>query len=220
MYNNHIDKIILKYKTQFYFDTYLLVSIFARIVFEMSVTRERILELGENLIRTKGYNAFSYQDISTELGIKNAAVHYYFPSKENLGTSIVKTNIQRFEEMIDNMHSRGFDEWQQLDTFIKIYIKSHREQKLCLIGSLGTDFNTLSQSTQSELIKMTETIHKWLTDVLTVGKEKGLFAFNEESQNRATQIFSTLVASLQLSRIIEKIDYKSVCTSIVDGLKA
>ena len=126
----------------------------------MSVTREKIIELGENLIRTKGYNGFSYQDISTELGIKNAAVHYYFPSKENLGTSIVKTNIQRFEEMIDNMHSRGFDERQQLDTFIKIYIKSHREQKLCIVGSLGPDFNTLSATTKTELIKMTEIIHK------------------------------------------------------------
>ncbi|HKI87734.1 MAG TPA: TetR/AcrR family transcriptional regulator, partial [Draconibacterium sp.] len=73
----------------------------------MSVTREKILELGENLIRTRGYNAFSYQDISSELGIKNAAIHYYFPSKKNLGTSIVKTNIQRFEEMIDNMQSRS-----------------------------------------------------------------------------------------------------------------
>ena len=95
----------------------------------MSITREKIIELGENLIRTKGYNAFSYQDISSELGIKNAAIHYYFPSKENLGTSIVKTNIQRFEEMAGNMNSRGFDEWHQLETFIKIYTKSHREQK-------------------------------------------------------------------------------------------
>ncbi len=51
----------------------------------MSITRERILELGENFIRTKGYNAFSYQDISSELGVKNAAIHYYFPSKENFG---------------------------------------------------------------------------------------------------------------------------------------
>jgi len=70
---------------------------------KMSITREKIIELGESLIRTKGYNAFSYQDISSELGIKNAAIHYYFPSKENLGTSIVKTNIQRFEEMTYNM---------------------------------------------------------------------------------------------------------------------
>jgi AcrR family transcriptional regulator len=185
----------------------------------MSVTREKILELGENLIRTKGYNAFSYQDISTELGIKNAAIHYYFPSKENLGTSIVKTNIQRFEEMIENMHSRNFDEWQQLDTFIKIYIKSHREKKLCIVGSLGPDFNTLNETIITELIKMTEIILKWLTEILTSGRDKKIFDFNDEPQNKATLIFSSLVASLQLSRIKDKIDYKSVCQAIIEDLK-
>ena len=185
----------------------------------MSVTREKIIELGENLIRTKGYNAFSYQDISTELGIKNAAVHYYFPSKENLGTSIVKTNIQRFDEMVDNMHSRGFDEWQQLDTFIKIYIKSHREQKLCLVGSLGPDLNTLSDTTKTELIRMTERILNWLTNILTSGKEKKIFAFTDEAQNKAIVIFSSLVASLQLSRIIDKMDYKSICQAIIEDIK-
>jgi len=185
----------------------------------MSVTREKIIELGEHHIRTKGYNAFSYQDISTELGIKNAAVHYYFPTKENLGTSIVKTNIQRFEEMIDNMHSRGFDEWKQLDTFIKIYIKSHREQKLCIVGSLGPDFNTLSETTKTELIKMTEVILTWLTSILTQGKEKQIFVFSEDPQIKATIILSSLVASLQLSRIIDKIDYKSICHAIIKDLK-
>ena len=185
----------------------------------MSVTREKIIELGENLIRTKGYNAFSYQDISTELGIKNAAVHYYFPSKENLGTSIVKTNIQRFEEMVDNMHSKGFDEWQQLDTFIKIYVKSHREQKLCIVGSLGPDFNTLSVSTKTELIKMTELILNWLTNILATGKEKNTFSFKEQPANKAMLIFSGLVASLQLSRIMDKLDYKSVIQAIIEDLK-
>lgn len=185
----------------------------------MSVTREKIIELGENLIRTKGYNAFSYQDISKELGVKNAAIHYYFPSKENLGTSIVKTNIQRFEEMVDNMHSRGFDELQQLDTFIKIYMKSHREQKLCLVGSLGPDLNTLNNSTKSELIKMTEIILNWLTNILATGKTKNIFKFNEDPHHRATVIFSSLVASLQLARIIDKLDYKSICQTIIEDIK-
>jgi len=181
----------------------------------MSVTREKIIELGENLIRTKGYNAFSYQDISTELGIKNAAVHYYFPTKENLGTSIVKTNIQRFEEMVDNMHSRGFDERQQLDTFIKIYLKSHRENKLCIIGSLGSDFETLNETTKTELKRMTEIILKWLTNILVTGKEKKIFVFNENPQSKAIMIFSSLVASLQLSRVMDKMDYKSICMTII-----
>lgn len=185
----------------------------------MSITREKIMELGETLIRTKGYNAFSYQDISSELGIKNAAIHYYFPSKENLGTSIVKTNIQRFEEMLENMHSRGFDEWQQLETFIKIYIKSHREQKLCIVGSLGPDFNTLNETTKTELVRMTEIILKWLADILTKGRDKKLFFFKEDPQNKAVVIFSSLVASLQLTRIIDRLDYKNIYQSITENLK-
>jgi AcrR family transcriptional regulator len=185
----------------------------------MSITREKIMELGENLIRSKGYNAFSYQDISSELGIRNAAVHYYFPSKENLGTSIVKNNIQRFEEMVENMHSRGFDEWHQLETFIKIYIKSHREQRLCIIGSLGPDFNTLSETTKVELKRMTEIVLKWLTDLLIVGREKKIFVFKEDPYNKSLVILSCLIASLQLARILNKIDYKSIYQTITDDLK-
>lgn len=185
----------------------------------MSVTREKIMELGENLIRTKGYNAFSYQDISSELGIKNAAIHYYFPSKENLGTSIVKTNIQRFEEMVENMRSRGFDEWQQLESFIKIYVKSHREQKLCIIGSLGPDVNTLNEPTKAELIRMTEMILKWLTGLLSSGKQKKLFSFKQEPQNKALMLLSSLIASLQLSRIMKNIDYKIIHQNIIEDLK-
>lgn len=184
----------------------------------MSITRERILELGENLIRTNGYNAFSYQDISSELGIKNAAIHYYFPTKANLGISIIKTNIQRFEEMIDNMNSRGFDEIQQLDTFIKIYIKSHREQKVCLVGALSPAFETLNDSTQIELKKLINIILNWLTDILTSGRQKGLFIYKDTPENRAAKIFSTLVASLQLSKVIS-FDFKNICISVLEEIK-
>jgi len=185
----------------------------------VSLTREKILELGENLIRTKGYNAFSYQDISSELGIKNAAVHYYFPSKENLGTSIVKTNIQRFEEMTDNMQSRNFDEMHQLETFLKIYLKSNREQKLCIMGSLGPDFNTLNESTKNELKKMTDMIIVWLTNLLEQGRLKGVFGFKNTAGEKALIILSTMIAGLQLARIMEKVDFKSIYQSILDDVK-
>ena len=186
----------------------------------MSITREKIIELGENLIRTKGYNAFSYQDISSELGIKNAAVHYYFPTKENLGTSIVKTNIQRFEEMVDNMQSRNFDEMHQLETFLKIYLKSNREQKLCIIGSLGPDFNTLNESTRNELKKMTDMIIVWLTKLLDQGLSKGIFSFRCKPADKALTILSTMVAGLQITRVMDNVDFKSIYQSILDDIKS
>jgi len=180
----------------------------------MSVTREKILELGEELILTKGYNGFSYQDISTALGIKNAAVHYYFPSKETLGASILKTNLQRFEEMVENMTNRDFDEWHQLEAFMKIYLKSSRDSKICLIGSLGTDVNTLSEPMQMELQKMVERILTWLTETLENGSQKGLFQFRISADDQAIQILSSLVAGLQLARVLGKQAFKSIQQSI------
>lgn len=184
----------------------------------MSVTRERILELGEELILNKGYNGFSYQDISNVLGIKNAAVHYYFPTKENLGVSILKTNTQRFDEMVENMQSRNFDEWHQLEAFMKIYLKSNRENKICLIGSLGTDINTLSDPMKNELQKMVGRILEWLEIILEDGRKKGLFSFTPPAHDQALQLLSSLVAGLQLARILNKSDFKIIHQTIWENL--
>ena len=185
----------------------------------MSVTRERIMELGEKLILEKGVNAFSYQDISSELGIKNAAIHYYFPAKANLGTSIIKNNIQRFEEMIDNMNIRKFNEWEQLESFIQVYSKSNRERKVCLIGSLGPDYNTLPDASQKELEHMTRLIKEWLTSILKNGREKNLFAFRGDPENRALIILSNMVASLLLARIMDKNVFREIRQTLLDDLK-
>ena len=184
----------------------------------MSLTREKILELGEELLLTKGYNAFSYHDISKKLGIKNAAVHYYFPAKENLVTSIVKNNILRFEEMVDNMNTRKFDELNQLKTFLKIYAKSNREEKICLFGSLGSDFQTLSETTQVELKKMLDKVTNWLSEILESGRKKGLFDFRCDAGDKASLLLSNLVAGLQISRINSKNDFKNIQTLIFEDL--
>ena len=47
---------------------------------QKSETAEQILDLAETLIQTRGYSAFSYQDIADSLGIRKASIHYHFPS--------------------------------------------------------------------------------------------------------------------------------------------
>ena len=42
-------------------------------------TRERILDSAQALAQARGFNAFSYADIATELGVKKASIHYHFP---------------------------------------------------------------------------------------------------------------------------------------------
>ncbi len=66
----------------------------------MSDTRETIIALADQLIRTKGFNAFSYADISAPLDIKNAAIHYHFPNKADLGIAVIEQEIAKLNDCI------------------------------------------------------------------------------------------------------------------------
>jgi len=53
-------------------------------------TRTQILDIAEQLARQRGFSGFSYRDISQPLGIRNAAVHYHFPTKADLGIALLE----------------------------------------------------------------------------------------------------------------------------------
>jgi hypothetical protein len=61
-------------------------------------------------------------------------------------------------------------------------------------------------------------ILNWLTSILASGKQKKIFTFKEEPRNKAVVLLSSLIASLQLSRILEKLDYKSIYQTILEGV--
>ena len=52
-------------------------------------TRSRILDVAEQLVQTRGFNGFSYADISAELGITKASLHYHFATKAEHGRTLV-----------------------------------------------------------------------------------------------------------------------------------
>ena len=59
-------------------------------------TKQSILDLAQEFIQVRGYNAFSYQDISDRLKIQKASIHHHFHSKEDLGTEVLEGARSRF----------------------------------------------------------------------------------------------------------------------------
>ena len=65
-----------------------------------SQTSERILDIAERLVQTRGFNNFSYADIASELGITTASLHYHFPGKAELGHALITRYAQRFSQAL------------------------------------------------------------------------------------------------------------------------
>ncbi|MGV3597214.1 MAG: TetR/AcrR family transcriptional regulator [Bacteroidota bacterium] len=166
----------------------------------MTATRETIIQLGDTLIRQKGYNAFSYQNISKPLGVKNAAIHYHFPTKTDLLISVIQFQIQKFEVFVEDVS--GLNELEQVRRFLEIYTDAFCNNSVCFVGAMATDWDTVDEDAKPHMKKMASGIYEWLTNSLENGLQKGSLLFNEPPATKALLIITNMMAATQLGRIL------------------
>lgn len=174
----------------------------------MNDTRSEIIRLANELIRSVGYNAFSYTDISKQLNIKNAAIHYYFPAKSDLGIAVIKENQSLFLDKTEQWSKLDYrQQYKKYITMHDSFIKTHWT---CIVGSLAPSFDTLPENMQKELQKLVNMILDWLTDLLAKGKDSKVFDFKETPRTIANITHSALLSSLQMNKVLRNDIYKSI----------
>ncbi|WP_205500718.1 TetR/AcrR family transcriptional regulator [Rufibacter psychrotolerans] len=166
-------------------------------------TKEKILDLAEALMQEKGFGEFSYAHLSAELNIKNAAVHYHFPSKEDLGKAIIERAGQRFLDWCQQESMQQVTAKERLSAFMDVYYRQNLERgiRLCLVGSSAAAFPALPPGMQQEVLAMTSQILEWLARTLEEGRENWEFNFNGSARAMAGVFLSAISGALQLSRI-------------------
>jgi TetR/AcrR family transcriptional repressor of nem operon len=166
----------------------------------MIATRDEIIGLADQLIRSKGFNAFSYSDISAAMDVRNAAIHYHFPSKSALGISVIDEELARIATSRQEWAHLPGDE--QIKRIMQGFFDKSRKGMICLTGSLTPDYETFSPDMQLKVVEMCEAILGWLGNCLEKGREERTLHFHGKAPDRALLLMSTLVSSLLLSRIL------------------
>ena len=80
-----------------------------------------ILLAAQDLLQTRGYAGFSYQDLSDRLGIAKPSIHHHFATKEALALALV-----------EGLRARGV---------VQVMVYDHNEQ--LRIQALGEQIRTL-----------------------------------------------------------------------------
>lgn len=87
-------------------------------------TKEKILEVANDLFAEKGFNGTSIRDIAKNADVNLSAVNYHFSNKENLYAQVFQLNHKWMEESIgqigtdDSIDSKEFT-WRVFDFFVK-----------------------------------------------------------------------------------------------------
>jgi AcrR family transcriptional regulator len=179
-------------------------------------TRERIIQLTDTLIRDQGYNAFSFYDIAQKLKIKNASIHYYFPTKTDLGIALLESHTERLHRLQASVQGKGAI--SKLKAFLSIYNVIHSEGRVCIVGSLATDLKTVEPKMAKALTVFANEILEWVTSILKEGKENNTFSFPESPRTKALMIITNMLAAVQLTRLTGDKDFVTVRENVLGGL--
>ena len=162
---------------------------------------EQILELAQEFIQVRGYNAFSFQDIADQLGIKKASIQFYYPRKVLLGCEVVRRYQAQFIPLRDRIRKETPAGWVQLNTYLQpFYQVSGGGNLVCLCGVLGGEFMSLPPEVQAEVKGFFRFHESWLVEILQQGREVGDFAFVNHPQGLAKTMLSALQGALIIAR--------------------
>jgi TetR/AcrR family transcriptional regulator, transcriptional repressor for nem operon len=184
-------------------------------------TAERILDVAERLVQTRGFNGFSYADIAGELGMTKAALHYHFAGKAELGEALVTRYAERFAAALAAVASRGDDGPTALRAYADLYRDVVREGRMCLCGMLAAEYQTLPEPMRTAVARFIDDNETWLTGVLRRGRADGTLAFEGPPADAARMIVGSFEGAMLLARPFGDVRrFETAANSLLSGLRS
>ena len=160
----------------------------------------RILDLAERLIQVRGYNGFSYADIAEAMQVTKASLHYHFPSKAELGRSLMARYLQGFLKALADIDQQAKGPTQKLESYVALYADVIADGRMCLCGMLAAEFATLPVPVRDEVLRFFDANEAWLATVLEHGRRDGQFVFDGRAIEVARMIVASLEGAMMLAR--------------------
>jgi TetR/AcrR family transcriptional repressor of nem operon len=169
---------------------------------ETTDTPERILDVAERLVQTRGYDGFSFADIADEIGIRKASIHHHFATKGDLGLALLSRFRRRCREAFAVIETDDPDPIRRLRAYARVFEETFsREGRMCLCGMLAAGHATLPEPMREELIRALADHEDWLDRTIRAGQKSGQVRSSPASRQLARTLFSSLEGALLLSRV-------------------
>ena len=163
-------------------------------------TSQRILDIAERLVQTRGFNGFSYADIAEAMKVTKASLHYHFRAKADLGKRLIERYEANFLAALARIDAETADPPEKLRRYAAIYGSVLREHRMCLCGMLAAEFETLPEPMRNDLRHFFDENERWLTAVLKRGKKEGTLKFSGTPTATAQALVGSLEGAMMMAR--------------------
>lgn len=153
---------------------------------EIPTTREEILSVARNLIQTRSYLGFSFQDVADEVGIRKPSLYHHFPTKEALGVEVLHEATHAFRKWAAvTPHTAG----GKLSAYFDLYRWDLRAGSgMCPAGALAPGWDCIEPKLRSAVRSLRDEQVQWLS---------GVFSADPRNHRRAGELAAFVFAACQ-----------------------
>jgi AcrR family transcriptional regulator len=166
------------------------------------VTDQNLLEGLMSVIRSKGYDGSSLNDLANSTGLKKASLYHRFPKGKKEITSAVLMYVEQWVEL--NIVGELTDRTQKPNERLKSVIESIDDlyeggEKICILRALTMENNMELFGKQLKNI-----MTSWIAGFTNLGISFGLS--EKESKNKAEQTLILVQGSLIVSKAMSTLE--------------
>lgn len=185
-------------------------------------TAERILEEARGLIARRGYNGFSYADISDAIGIRKASIHHHFASKADLAIAVVEQS--RAATLAHMAATQGApDARAQLRGYIGYWRMCIADDSapFCIAAMLAAELPGLPPELAAAVRRHFDDLTAWLTDTLALGVAQGTVTLAGTPQDEAEAFLSAVYGAMLSARAFgDPLRFGAITDRLLSGMIA
>lgn len=179
----------------------------------VSNVREDVMAAARRAAQSHGYTGINFRELAAEVGIKSATIHYYFPTKVDLGAAVAKRYWEDAQTVLNNLWNEGGDPTGALKAYPETFRRSlEHDNRICLCSFMSAEHDDLPDPVKQEVAAFADINIAWLKRVLSAATDLDPAA----SERRARAIFAAVAGAQLMARSRSDI---TVFDALIDGYR-
>lgn len=178
-------------------------------------TRTQLLDAAQRLVQTRGHNGFSFRDLSDEVGIRTASIHYHFPTKTDLAVALVQRYREGIGAAMADIAVQKTSLADRLEAAARLYQDTlQNEDRICVCAAMAGEFLSLPREVQAELTKLIADSEGWIARFLAEGRSRGEISKDNDPAALGRLWYAALQGALLMARASEAKLLQDVATTL------
>lgn len=178
-------------------------------------TRDTILKTAEDLVQTKSYSGFGFQELAEVVGIRKASVYHHFESKEALVSELVANSCEHIKELFVQLSALPGS--KRLKYFLSAIGRNiGAGNRICPGAALIANWDSLPPQLKKTAAHLPDTYIKGFAEIIDAGRKDGSIRDGMPAEVLAKAIFASFQGAVMLARVSgNSDDYKIVMDSLL-----